>query len=129
MRDIQAKLSSKQENAIIALLTESTIKQVAETVGVGESTVYRWLQEDEFNQAFREARKRAFSKSLSALQQAYSCAVGTLKIIMENVDASPNSRVTAAKTVIEMAFKAYELEDLSLELDEIRQDMKKSNNC
>lgn len=126
MREISVNLSSKQEKAIMALLTESNMRQAAETAGVGESTLYRWLQEGEFNQAFKEARKKAFSQSLSCLQLAAATAVSTLKVIMENDEAPPSSRVTAAKAVIEMAHKAYELEDLSAELEEIKRFVEKS---
>ena len=40
---------------------------------------------------------------------------------MEDKESPASSRVTAAKTVIEMAYKAYEMEDLAGELDEIKQ--------
>ena len=60
LKGIEPKLSQKQVKAIMALLTEPTIKRVSELVGVRESTLYRWFQEDEFNQAFREARKNHF---------------------------------------------------------------------
>lgn len=121
MQGNHVNLSQKQEKAIVALLTEPTIKQVAAVTGVGESTIYRWLQEDEFDEAFREARKNAFSQSITHLQQAATTAVSTLKEIMVNSEASPSSRVTASKTVIEMAYKAYELEDLTAEIDKIKQ--------
>lgn len=60
LKGIQLNLSQKQEKAVMALLTEPTIKRVCELVSVGESTIYRWLQEYEFDQAFREARKKHF---------------------------------------------------------------------
>ena len=128
LKGFQSSLTPKQEKAIMALLTEPTIKKVAELVGVGESTLYRWFQEDEFNQAFRDARKRTFPQSISHLQQATTTAVYTLKEIMENSEASSSSRVTAAKTVIEMAYRAYEMEDLSAEIEEIKEYIAKTNS-
>jgi transposase len=120
MKENQSNLSAKQEKAIMALLTEPTIRQAAEVSGVGETSIYRWLQEKEFSQAFRDARKKAFSQTVSRLQQATTDAVQTLQDIMTSADAPASSRVTAAKTVIEMAYKAYEMEDLASELEEIK---------
>jgi hypothetical protein len=48
-------------------------------------------------------------------------AVQTLKDVMEDCESPASSRVTAAKAVIEMAYKAYEMEDMAAELDEIKQ--------
>jgi len=41
------KLSRKQEQAIAALLTCPTIEQAAKAAGVGETTLWRWLQDSD----------------------------------------------------------------------------------
>ena len=121
MEENNPDLKLKQEKTIMALLTELTYSRAAKKAGIGETTLYRWLDDDEFNRAFKHARKKAFSQSISHLQQATASAVETLQNIMENEEAPASSRVTAAKTVIEMEYKAYEMEDLTEELDEIKQ--------
>ena len=60
MKEHNSILDIKQEKAIIALLKEPTITRAAKSAGIGETTLYRWLKEDEFEQAFREARKKHF---------------------------------------------------------------------
>ncbi|MEH7440477.1 hypothetical protein V7182_23805 [Neobacillus drentensis] len=114
-------INPKQEKAIAALLTEPTIQLAAEKAGVGETTLYRWMKEETFDKAFKEARKSALSQTISRLQQTTTDAVNTLKSVMENEEAPASSRVTAAKTVLEMAFKAYELEDLASKVEEMEQ--------
>ncbi len=126
MEENNANLKLKQEKAIMALLNEPTYGQAAKVAGVGETTLYRWLKDEDFNKDFKEARKKAFSQSITHLQQATTTAVLTLKDVMENDEAPPSSRVTAARTVIEMAYKAYEYEDLGAELDEIKQYIEES---
>lgn len=116
----ESKVNLKQQKAIMALLTEPTITQAAERSGVGETTLYRWMKEEEFDQAFRDARKKAFSQTISRLQQTTTNAVQTLEAVMGDEKAPASSRVTAAKTVIEMAFKAYELEDMAAKVEEIQ---------
>lgn len=51
------KLSRKQEAAVAALLTESTLCRAAERARVGEVTLWRWLKEPGFKAAYREARR------------------------------------------------------------------------
>jgi hypothetical protein len=113
-------ITVKQEKAIAALLTEPTIQLAADKAGVGETSLYRWMKEEAFDKAFKEARKSALSQTISRLQQTTTDAVNTLKSVMENEEAPASSRVTAAKTVLEMAFKAYELEDLAAEVEEMQ---------
>jgi HAMP domain-containing protein len=121
MKENTQDLTIKQEKAIAALLTEDTVQLAAEKAGVGETTIYRWMKEEAFDKAFKAARKNALSQTISRLQQTTSNAVNTLRSVMENEEAPASSRVTAAKTVLEMAFKAYELEDLAAKVEEMEQ--------
>lgn len=106
------KLSRKQEQAIAALLSEPTICAAAGRIGVNEATLYRWLQHEEFQSSYRQARRESVSQAIAGLQQASSEAVQTLRDIMANSEAPVSSRVTAAKAVLELALKAVELEDI-----------------
>lgn len=121
MKENLQDITIKQEKAIAALLTEPTIQLAADKAGVGETTLYRWMKEESFDKAFKEARKSALSQTISRLQQTTTDAVNTLKSVMENEESPASSRVTAAKTVLEMAFKAYELEDLAAKVEEMEQ--------
>ncbi|MEK5176939.1 phBC6A51 family helix-turn-helix protein [Heyndrickxia sp. FSL W8-0496] len=119
MKENLQKITPKQEKAILSLLTEPTIRQAAEKSGVGETTLYRWMQEEEFDKAFKDARAKALNQTISQLQSTSNNAVRTLKNVMEDEKAPASSRVTAAKTVLEMAFKAYELQDLASKIEEM----------
>ena len=55
------ELSVQQENAIVALINETSVAGAARTSGVGERTLHKWLAEDErFKAAYRAARRHAF---------------------------------------------------------------------
>ena len=64
------KLTRKQEQAIALLLTESTLTAAATRCGVGESTLRRWLQDPEFNAAYRSARRSVVDAIVAGLQRA-----------------------------------------------------------
>ena len=112
MKGHGSKFDRKQEEAIAALLTQRNIEEAARVTGIGSTTLVRWLQMPEFQAAYREARRAAFSQSIARLQQASSAAVSVLVKIMVDPDAPTSSRVRAADVVLERASKAIELEDL-----------------
>ena len=82
MRDSGAKLDKKQEEAIVALLTQRNVEEAARAIDMATSTLYRWMQEPAFDAAFREARRLAFRQSIARLQQGATAAATTLLKIM-----------------------------------------------
>ena len=119
MKGHGSKFDRKQEEAIAALLTQRNIEEAARVAGVAGTTLVRWLQIPEFQAAYREARRAAFSQSIARLQQASSAAVSVLVKIMVDPDAPTSSRVRAADVVLERASKAIELEDLDQRIAEL----------
>ena len=119
MKGHGSKFDRKQEEAIAALLTQRNIEEAARVTGIGSTTLVRWLQMPEFQAAYRDARRAAFSQSIARLQQASSAAVSVLVKIMVDPDAPTSSRVRAADVVLERASKAIELEDLDQRIAEL----------
>ncbi|HKS39369.1 MAG TPA: hypothetical protein VJX74_02060 [Blastocatellia bacterium] len=116
---LQANLSAIQERAIIALLSHSTIKGAAKAVGVDDATLYRWLQDKDFHDAYMSARRESVSLSIARLQQSSMEAVNTLKMIAKDKEAPASSRVMAAKAILEFSIKAVEIEDMATRLAEV----------
>jgi len=113
------KLSRKQELAVASLLTQPTIVAAAEKTGVSEATLNRWMKREEFKEAFREARRDAVSQAVARLHQACAAAVATLVGVMADDSAPTGCRVSAAKTILEMAMRAVEVEELECRLVEL----------
>ena len=55
-------LGRKQEDAIAALLTQRNIEEAAKAAGISARTLLRWLKLAEFQTAYREARRTAYSR-------------------------------------------------------------------
>jgi hypothetical protein len=106
-------LSDKQRRAIAALLSEPTTKKAAEAAKVGETTIHRWLNDPIFSAALKESRERVFESRLAALQGVSGRAVETLLDVMTDKTAQPSARVSAAKTVLELAIKGRDQLELS----------------
>jgi hypothetical protein len=111
---MSGKFSRKHEQAISALLTQPTLAEAATTVGVGEATLRRWLQQESFQAAYRQARREAVSQAVAHVQRVSGEAVETLRTIMHDDRKPSSARVTAARVILELAIKAVELEDLEV---------------
>ncbi len=109
------KLSRKQEQAIAALLSADSIKAAANICGVSEVSLWRWLQQPQFQTSYRAARRQIVERAVSELQTATSEAVATLRrnLHCENV----NAEIRAAQIIIEQAIKGMELLDLQERLE------------
>ncbi|GIP55207.1 hypothetical protein [Paenibacillus vini] len=113
------KKSRKQEHAVIALLSEPSISAAAKVAGIGETTLRRWMQDNSFQEAYRGAKRQAVGQAISRIQQSSVKAVETLEGVMDNSKAPAMARVMAAKTVLDTAIKAVELEEIEARLTEL----------
>jgi hypothetical protein len=109
-------LTGKQERALLALLSQPTIQAAAEAARISERTLFGWLKEKAFADAYRAARALAVSQAISRLQQVSSQAVDTLEGVMKDIETPAPAKVTAAKTVLEMALKGTEMAELQWRL-------------
>ena len=110
------KLGRKQEAAIAALLSQRTVEDAARVAGIGARTLFRWLELPEFREAYLQARRQAFGQASARLQQATGAAVSVLLTLMLDANAPAASRVRAAHSVLGLAAKALELEDIEVRL-------------
>jgi len=103
------KLSRKAEAAIVALLAHPTIPEAAKAAGVSETTLWRWLQKDDFRKKYRGAQDKVFDGALGSLQGATTEAVNCLRRNLACGNAS--AEVQAAKTILVYTLKAREFFD------------------
>lgn len=53
------KRSRREDLALAALISEPTIGEAAKKVGISEVTIWRWMQDPEFQDKYRMARCNA----------------------------------------------------------------------
>ena len=116
----------KTDEIILALLEHGTIEKAAAALGISDITVWRWLKKPEFDEAYRKARRAAFSRSIGRLQHAGGAAVTTLLKVMVDKEAAAGSRVRAADCVLDHAANAFELDDVEVRLQRLEQGQKKN---
>jgi hypothetical protein len=111
-----AKFGRKMEQAIAALLSNTSVEAAARAVGVSANTLLRWMKEPEFEDAYREARRTAFVQSIGRLPEASGAAVTTVLKIMLDPKTPPAIRLRAAEVALERGAQSIEIEDFEARL-------------
>jgi len=114
-----SKLTPKQEEAILALLTAQGVDNAARAIGIGPRTLYRWMNEPLFDKAYRKARRDAFGQGTARLQQAAGAAVSSVLKIMVDQHTPASTKLRAADLVLSHGAKAIEIEDIEARVGEL----------
>jgi hypothetical protein len=116
-----SRQNSRQDRTILALLEHPTHEKAAAALGISTVTLWRRMQEPRFVEAYRKARREAFSQSVMRLQHASTAAVGTLLRVMTDREAPAASRVRAADVVLQTALRGMEIEDIEARVAALEQ--------
>ncbi|MBA3247309.1 MAG: hypothetical protein H0T63_04415 [Pyrinomonadaceae bacterium] len=120
MKPPAEKLSPKQERALVALLDCGEIQAASERAGVSDVTLWRWLQQPDFQARYRAARRQLVETAIAQLQSDCTTAARVLREVAEDREAPASSRVAAARAIIEQSISAVQLTDLQAEVEEIK---------
>jgi hypothetical protein len=115
----KSMLGRKQEETIAALLTQRNLDEAAKAAGISMRTLMRWLKLPEFQAAYREARRTAYSQAVAKLQQGATAAATTLLKVMLDQGTPASVKVRAAECVMTHSSKAIEIEDIEARVSEL----------
>ena len=102
------KLTARQEQAIQALLTGANVKKVAQNVQVGRTTLYRWLNDPVFRNAYQIAQERSQAWAMNRLQHIAAKALHALERILDDAEVPALAKVEAARAVLDFALLGKE---------------------
>jgi hypothetical protein len=115
------RLTAKQLKAIEALLTTRTRTEAAAAAQLGETTLWRYLQNPSFQSAYKTARREGIKQSVARLQQLTRKAVNVLEDLLEDDTLPAMVKIRLVDISLSHAFKANEFE----ELEEIQRQLTK----
>jgi len=115
------RLTARQERCLLALLSEPSIRESAKVGKVSERTIYGWLKDPVFADAYQHARRDAMSRTMAALQQSSQAVVAVLRDIALDAATPAPARVSAAKTVLELSIRVVETEDLDTRIRKLEE--------
>lgn len=126
MRGHGEKKSRKTDQFIAALMVHPGVEAAAESVGISHATAWRWMKDPAFIERFREVCRDTMNRAIARLQEAASDAVDCLRKV-QSTGESESARVSAARTILEHALRAVELDDIQVRLDKLEQIAKSAN--
>ncbi len=100
-------LTPGQERAIRTMLTERSIAAAARQANVGQSTLRRWLREDDnFQNKLRQLREEALSHAALMLQQGLTQVVCIMHELIQSEGHIDTGRAALIRIAIEFAFRS-----------------------
>lgn len=115
----KSKLTKNQEKAVAALVSEPGFSQAADKARVTEATLSKWLGQADFKKAYMDLRRKITLQAIAYMQMLAGESVTALREIMNDQDLPPAPRISAAKTILDMALKGLELEDVVVRLEDL----------
>jgi hypothetical protein len=115
------KFRRRKEQAIAALLMCPSLPAAAANCGISESTLRRWLRNESFAWRYRQERTRMLDSTVNLLRQKSIAAVETLAGIADDKGSPAGARVSAARSLVELAIKGAEVQDLEERLTELEE--------
>ena len=117
------KLTPEQLRAVVALLEHGDKSKAARSAGVGRTTLYRWLREDEnFQAALEEGTRQALKEFSANLVRLAQKAVRTLEAAVDSTDPlHMHHRLRAADIVTNRILAVREAIDLEERLSALEQ--------
>lgn len=110
-------LNNKQLKAIPILIASDTIEEAAQTIGIARTTLYSWMEKEEFNDAVKTARRKLLDKAMNKLINTSMKAVSTLESLL-NADSEAVRRA-AANDILAHALKHRELSEIEDRLESV----------
>jgi ABC-type branched-subunit amino acid transport system substrate-binding protein len=113
------KEEQRRQQLVIGLLQQPTMGKAAKSAGMSAVTAWRMSKTPEFQEEYRQARRKAFEEAMARLLYASNTAVSTLLAVMEDSKSPPAVRVRAAECVLQHGTRSFESEDLATRVDSI----------
>lgn len=103
------QLTSRQAQAIAALLASRSIGEAAKAADVGQRTLHRWLADATFRAALHEAEAQAIAAAARRLVQLTESALDVVESVLADPDIHPATRLKAVDTVLNNVLKLRDL--------------------
>ena len=107
-----ATLTSRQQQAIAAIVATGDVTVAAQSVGVNRATLYRWLKQPSFVQAVHAAEADAVEDLSRMLVRLGRTAVATLAKAMSDPATPAATKVRAADATLSKLLQLRELATL-----------------
>ena len=110
----------KDEILIAALISNPTITAAAKATGFSERFIYGRLHDLAFNSKYDRARREMLEQSTAFIQGITSEAIQKMREVMNDPDASQQTQLNAAESILRNSLKFTEQNDILTQLAELK---------
>ncbi|EGO62587.1 hypothetical protein [Acetonema longum] len=104
---------NRREDTILqALITHRTIREAAQAARVTERTIYDYLSNPAFKARYQAVSDDVVRGAANNLRDRMSGAVDVIAGVMDDAEARPQDRLTAAKAILDYGAKYTEMRDI-----------------
>jgi hypothetical protein len=114
------KKDRKLEQFIEGLLSSPNVESAAASAGISARTAWRWMRDETVRERLRETRQQRMQHAMMRLQSGASAAVTCLCELQASGE-SESAKVSAARTILEMALRSAEIGDIAERLARLEQ--------
>lgn len=104
-------ITTKQQKAITALLSERTAGLAAKRAGIAERTLYNWLADPAFRAALRSAESEVLDTVTRRLSAGQTLALDTLEKLIQSA-RHESTKLTACVSWLNMFIKYRDIKDI-----------------
>jgi hypothetical protein len=122
-KGMKRALTTKQQDAIVALITEPTLAKASAVCGVPGRTMYNWLEDELFAEAYRQARRQAFTQAVAMAQRYAPVAINGLVRVIADPAAPYTAKVAACIGILRFSRDSMELDDLAARVQKLEASM------
>jgi len=115
--EVKLLKNSKSEILINALLIEPTIRNVAVSTKISESTIYEYLRKEDFVAELNRRRSELVSETKNFLLSRLREATETIFEIMNDRNAPSQTRLNASEAAFRNTLKLIETSEILSRLD------------
>ncbi|MBP8304771.1 MAG: hypothetical protein KBE04_11680 [Phycisphaerae bacterium] len=111
--------AQRQQQAITALLSSTSVAQAARACGLTERTLRRYLDSPPFREQVQAARREAYGLAVGRLGSISCEAVETLASLMRDTAVAAGVRCRCAVAILDAAGSGLELSDVAEKVEDL----------
>lgn len=115
-------MTPNQQRALQALLTQPNKKAAAEAAGISTRTMTAYLADENFQREYKKAFGQLVQDATRQAQKSLSPALSALRDIVEDEEENSNTRIAAARSLLEYGLRLTEFSDILTELEAVEGD-------
>lgn len=119
-------MTARQQKALTALLTHSTHREAAQSIGISDRQLRSYLKDPEFKREYRARLDLVLDEATTAAKRAMTPAVKTLVEIASDRKKADTTRVMAARAILDAGLRLNDAMDVSDRLTALEKYAEKS---